>query len=245
MVLLSTPKKTIIGSRDNGEPLERKKTMDQDFSLMRGTNETGVSHEFDQPGQGGHIFLGPGLGYVDSTDLQRVVSFHGYLSSGAFIGMQVLALARRLLNIQRRDRIHVVCETANCLPDPFQVLAGCTIGNHGLIIRDTGKMAATITRHTPPGEMAPGVRIVLDIKKVERFEKLYAWYMNLATVPHEEVIEILRVAGEAVYSYDYVNVPVEARQKKRIVICSRCGEVFIRTSKTQALCMDCEQNTDT
>ena len=221
--------------------MERKK---QDFRLMRGTNETSVSHEFDQHRQGGHIFLGPGLGYADSIDLQRLVSFHGYLSSGAFIGMQILALARRLLNIQRKDRIHVVCETVNCLPDAFQILAGCTIGNKGLLIRNTGKMAAIITRHTAPGELAPGVRVVLDITKVEPFEKLYEWYLNLRKVPHEEVIKILTAVGDKVYSYTYLNVPVEPRQKKLIAICRRCGEVFIQRVRNETLCMVCEKSFD-
>jgi len=49
--------------------------------------------------------------------------FHGYLSTGAFIGLQMLNLARRLLDIKDGDRIFVTCETQNCLPDTFKYYA--------------------------------------------------------------------------------------------------------------------------
>ena len=68
------------------------------------------------------------------SQIERVVPFHGYLSTGAFIGIQMFNLARRILGISEGERIFVTCETYNCLPDPFQVLAGATIGNKGLKI---------------------------------------------------------------------------------------------------------------
>ena len=67
-----------------------------------------------------------------------IVPFHGYLSTGAFIGLQMLNIARNLLDIDDDERIFVTCETRNCLPDPFQILRGSTIGNKGLNIVDHG-----------------------------------------------------------------------------------------------------------
>lgn len=61
--------------------------------------------------------------------IERVSSFHGYLSTGAFIGIQMLNIARRVLDADSGEQLYVTCETYNCLPDPFQILAGCTIGN--------------------------------------------------------------------------------------------------------------------
>jgi formylmethanofuran dehydrogenase subunit E len=130
----------------------------------------------------GEVSLGPGLGCIASSTLDHLTSFHGYLATGVFIGLQMLALGERLLGVDGNERIHVECETYKCLPDTFQYLAGCTIGNKGLIVRDTGKIAVTITRHTPPGENAPGVRIVLDAEKTERFPKLHRWHMNTEKV---------------------------------------------------------------
>lgn len=192
--------------------------------------------------KGNDFFLGPGLGFVTMDSLLRLVSFHGYLSTGAFIGLQMLALGRRLLGIEENERIHVLCETQNCLPDPFQVLAGATIGNRGLMIRDTGKMAVTITRHTPPGERAPGVRIILDPAKTRKFDRLHAWYMNTEKVPHREVVQILTQTGDTAYSYVYVKVPVTGKQKKRVAICSICGEPFTQTDRDEGYCVTCANN---
>ena len=150
--------------------------------------------------EGGEFFLGTGLGCISSDSLLRLFSFQGYLTTGAFIGLQMLVLGRRLLGVEENEKIHVVCETQNCLPDTFQVLAGATLGNKRLMLRDTGKMLVTITRHTPPGESAPGVRIILDPSKTKRFYKLHAWYMNTEKVPHREVVQILGEAGDTVYS---------------------------------------------
>jgi hypothetical protein len=100
--------------------------------------------------EGGEFFLGPGLGDISSDSLLRLFSFQGYLATGAFRCLQMLVLGRRLLGVEENEKIHVVCETQNCLPDPFQVLAGATLGNKRLMLRDTGKMLVTITRHTPP-----------------------------------------------------------------------------------------------
>jgi len=189
--------------------------------------------------EGNDFFLGPGLGFVPMDSLVRLVSFHGYLTTGAFIGLQMLALGKRLLGVKENERIHVLCETTNCLPDAFQALAGATTGNKGLIVRDTGKMSVTITRHTPPGESAPGVRIILDAKKTEKFKKLHAWYMNTENVPHRQVVQLLREAGDAVYSYDYLKITVAGKKEKRVAICKICGEAFIQMEEGDSCCLDC------
>jgi hypothetical protein len=61
--------------------------------------------------------------------IEQVSSFHGYLSTGAFIGIQMLKIAKKVLDADHEEQLYVTCETYNCLPDPFQILAGCTIGN--------------------------------------------------------------------------------------------------------------------
>ena len=195
--------------------------------------------EGEQGRVGSESSLGPGLGSIPWESLNRIISFHGYLSTGAFIGLQMLAMGKRLLDIKENERIHVLCETTNCLPDAFQVLAGVTTGNKGLIIRDTGKMSVTITRHTHPGKIATGVRIILDAKKTQKFDKLHAWYMKTEKVPHREVVQILREAGDAVYSYDYVKVPVTGKKEKRVAICRICGEAFIQKEEGDSSCLDC------
>lgn len=67
------------------------------------------------------------------SQIEKVVPFHGFLTSGgALIGIQMLNIARRKLDVRDGgERIYVTCETKSCIPDPFQILAGATIGNNG------------------------------------------------------------------------------------------------------------------
>lgn len=223
----------------------RKQYEPPEGSLPNADEESGTSNpprskfsEVEQGRGGMESFLGPGLGSIPWESLNRTISFHGYLATGAFIGLEMLALGKRLLGVKEKERIHVLCETTNCLPDAFQVLAGTTTGNKGLIVRDTGKMSVTITRHTPPGKTSTGVRIILDAKKTQKFDKLHAGYMKTEKVPHREVVQILREAGDAVYSYDYVKVPVRGKKEKRVAICGICGEAFIQKEEGDSNCLD-------
>jgi len=65
-------------------------------------------------------------------------------------------------------------------------LAGCTIGNKGLKIKDYGKMAATVSLRGPPGGLVKAVRIVLDPAKTAKYHRLHAWFMKTCKVPHPE-----------------------------------------------------------
>jgi formylmethanofuran dehydrogenase subunit E len=204
-----------------------------------GSREYGKLSDVIGVREGGQVPLGPGLGSISMKTLEDLVSFHGYLATGVFLGIQMLYMGKRLLNIEEGDRIHVECETFNCLPDPFQLIEGCTVGNKGLIVRDTGKMAVTMTRHAQPGEDALGVRIVFDAKKTENFPRLYSWYMKKEKVPHTEAVKILMEAGESVFSHEFIKVPVSGRPKKVIAICEKCGESFIKKDEESGLCVDC------
>ena len=133
------------------------------------------------------------------SQIERVVPFHGYLSTGVFVGIQIYDIARRTLGFSEGDRLFVTCETSSCLPDAFQVLGGCTIGNKGLRIENLGKMAATISRRAPRGaERVNGKRTVLDPAKTASYPRLHSWQMKIDKVPHEEAISDLIRAEEAV-----------------------------------------------
>lgn len=174
--------------------------------------------------------------------VKKIIPFHGYLSSGAFIGMQMLQIAKKLLDIKEGDKIYVTCETSACVPDPFQIICGSTIGNKGLKILDYGKMAVTINKAGKPGDKSvEGIRIFLDQKKTAKYPVLHAWYMNERKVPHEEVLPILIEAGEYIYTWEFVDVPVPVKIKKNITICEICGESFIRIDD-EDICQGCSTN---
>lgn len=171
--------------------------------------------------------------------IEKIIPFHGYLSTGAFIGLQMLQIARRLLDIKEGDKVYVTCETFNCLPDPFQILCGCTVGNKGLKIMDYGKMAMTIDKAGEPGQkVVKGVRIFLDPEKTTEYPIFHAWYMNEKKVSHEKAISELLKAGEDVYTWKFVDVPVPVKVKKDVAICKVCGESFVRVDGDD-ICQGC------
>lgn len=175
------------------------------------------------------------------SQLEKVIPFHGFLTSGALIGIQMFNIARKELNIQEGERVYVTCETWNCVPDPFQILAGATIGNGGLKIKSLGKMAVTVNKQAPEGvSNIKGVRIILDPEKTKNYPKLHAWYLNTEKFRHEEIVPILLDAGEKVYSWNIENIEVPVRKKKRIKSCKNCGEMFIQEDK-ELLCGACTE----
>ena len=171
--------------------------------------------------------------------IERVVPFHGYLSTGAFIGIQMFNIAQDVLGFQDGERIYVTCETYNCLPDAFQILAGATIGNNGMRIVDYGKMAVVVNMQVPPGVMsARGVRIYLDPAKTEKYPKLHAWYLNTEKVPHEDVIPELLKAGDGVYSHKIGDIAIPVKPVKCVKMCEQCGESFV-SHGDEVLCGAC------
>jgi len=171
--------------------------------------------------------------------IERVSSFHGYLSTGAFIGIQMLNIAKRLLDADPKEQLYVTCETYNCLPDPFQILAGCTIGNKKLKIRDFGKMAVMVNKRAPEGQkFARSIRIVLDPEKTSKYPRLHEWYMKTGKVPHEEAISVLIDARGSVYSYEIMDIELPEKPEKSIALCDKCGESFVRKNGG-ALCLSC------
>lgn len=80
------------------------------------------------------------------------------------------------------------------------MLAGCTIGNNGLKIKDHGKMAVKVTKQAPVNSRTKGVRVILDPARTVQYHRLHAWFMKTDKVEHPEVISILFRAGESVYT---------------------------------------------
>ncbi len=174
--------------------------------------------------------------------IERVSSFHGYLSTGAFIGIQMLNIAKKVLDANSGEQLYVTCETYNCLPDPFQILAGCTIGNKKLKIKDHGKMAAVVNKKARDGQkLVRSVRIVLDPAKTAQYPRLHDWYMKTGKVPHEEAISLLIDAGDTVYTYDFMDIELPEKPEKRIALCDKCGESFVQKNG-EALCLSCMED---
>ncbi|MCK9151945.1 FmdE family protein [Methanobacterium alcaliphilum] len=172
-------------------------------------------------------------------DMEKLIKFHGHLSSGALIGYQMLQIAKRKMDILDGEKIFVAAESQNCLPDPFQIIWGSTTGNKRLTVHNYEKMAVTVNKAAPPKESSiQGIRIYLNMDKLKNYPIIYAWFMNERRIAHEEVVPELLKAGEDIYSYDFVNIEVPIRQPKDVVICPKCKESFIKRG-TDILCIPC------
>ncbi|MGB7968076.1 MAG: FmdE family protein [Methanobacterium sp.] len=168
----------------------------------------------------------------------KIIPFHGYLSTGAFIGLEMLNLAKKLLDIKEGERIYVTCESKNCIPDPFQIICGSTIGNNGLNILDHGKMAVTVNKAGNPGETVKGIRIVIDPEKTIKYPLFNTWFMNEAKISHEAAINELLKADGGVYSWYFIDLHVPLKSENKIVICSACGESFVQ-DENEIICKWC------
>ncbi len=171
--------------------------------------------------------------------VEKIIPFHGYLSTGALVGLQMMNMAKRLLEVKEGERIYAISETYNCIPDPFQILEGATTGNKGMRVKDYGKMAVVVNRRANAGESSmEAVRIYLDPEKTKEYPLLHAWYMNTRKVPHHEVVPILLDAGESVYTYTFTRIDVPVKKNKKVSLCERCGESFIQY-EDEKLCKAC------
>jgi formylmethanofuran dehydrogenase subunit E len=62
--------------------------------------------------------------------------------------------------------------------------------------------------------------------------------MNGAKISHETAInELLRADGD-VYSWNFIDLFVPIRSKKKIAICSACGESFVQ-DENEIICKWC------
>ena len=171
--------------------------------------------------------------------IEKIIPFHGYLSTGAFIGIQMFNIARELLDIKEGEKVFVTCETFNCLPDPFQILCGCTIGNKGLKVLDYDKMAITINKAAEPGQdHVKGVRIFLDPEKTAKYPVFHAWFMNERKVSHEKAMPELIKAGDDVYTWKLIDVSVPVKEKKNVLVCEVCRESFVNKGGSN-ICKSC------
>jgi formylmethanofuran dehydrogenase subunit E len=151
----------------------------------------------------------------------------------------MLNIAKRVLDADYDEQLYVTCETYNCLPDSFQILAGCTIGNKKLRVKDHGKMAVILNKKAQDGQKTVrSVRIVLDPEKTAQYPRLHEWYMKTGKVPHEEAISILIDAAESVYTYEIMDVELPEKPEKRIALCINCGESFVQKNGGPA-CLEC------
>ena len=184
--------------------------------------------------------------YGISAELQnqftRSITFHGITAPGVFIAVFMVDYCLELLGAHPRERLCAISETYRCVPDPVQVVTGCTFGNHRLQVIPIGKFALTMNRpaDTPETE---GVRVYVDADKLKDFPLINAWYTHSPGFSSLNMIyplidEILK-AGRDILSVQRVRVHVPLKQSWKSVRCSSCGELVPDMMVEGKVCRGC------
>ncbi|MGB4236116.1 MAG: FmdE family protein [Methanoregulaceae archaeon] len=184
--------------------------------------------------------------YGISAELQnqftRSITFHGVTAPGAFIAVFMVDFCLELLEAHPRERLYAIAETYRCVPDPVQVITGCTFGNHRLQVIPIGKFALTMNRpaETPETE---GVRVYVDAEKLKEFPIINAWYtrspgFSSLSMIYPLIDEILK-AGRDILSVQRVRVRVPLKQSWKSIRCTSCGELVPDVTIEGGVCRGC------
>ena len=158
----------------------------------------------------------------------RCISFHTVTAPGLFIGVFMVDYALELLGARHGEKLYAVAETYKCIPDPVQVMAGCTFGNHRLQVIPIGKFALTMNRPSEK-KVIEGVRVFVDAEKLQKYRIINAWYthspgFDSSTMVYPLIDEILK-AGRDILSFQRVLVNVPLKESWISVHCTSCGEM--------------------
>lgn len=179
------------------------------------------------------------LNYGIDEYIEKAREFHGHLAPGMICGGFMVDIAFAYL--PKNAFYDAICETRACIPDSIQILTPCTIGNGWLKIMDTGRFALIFyDKYT-----GDGVRVALDLTRLEPWPEFMTWAMKLKPKKEQDKDRLFKEiisAGSSVYSVRKVRVNLEelhSGMKKRINICSSCGESFRSGDEGPSECPGC------
>lgn len=175
-------------------------------------------------------------------DFRRCIDFHTFAAPGLLVGVYMVDYALELLKIPRGKKIYAVCETTKCLPDPLQVMAHCTTGNHRLRVLPIGKFAITMNGPAD-APYVNGIRVSLDGDKIERYPTFALWYtkdplFDPRTRGNDLIDEIIG-AGRDFLTAEWVRVKVPQKWPWKSAVCSICGEMVPDNLLVNGACSDC------
>jgi len=158
---------------------------------------------------------------------RRCIPFHTYAAPGLLIAIGMVDYGLELLGVLPGEKVYAVCETQKCAPDPLQVIANCTIGNHRLQVVPVGRFAITMNRPSMT-ESAEGFRIYIDPKKLSQYPVLDKWFANSPEFSKKTMVRTLideiLAAKRSILSVQKVRIPVTQKKKWKTAICKTCGE---------------------
>ena len=185
--------------------------------------------------------------------LKELISFRGSSDPGVAYGIKMVQAAKDFLKIRdlKKANLYAIAETRRCLPDAIEFLAGCTVGNGRLLIKDYSKMAASFIDL----DTKRGVRVIItpkfqrrDITHSRKSVRLERQRKFAELIRHHEqhAKRILEAPAEEllrVQEIELLESPATLRPPTKIVFCERCGE-SVREEKARlrngkVLCLTC------
>ena len=170
--------------------------------------------------------------------MEIATAFHGYPAPGILIGGFMVEEAKR--HIPEGILYDAISETSWCLPDSIQILTPCKTGNGWLKVVDFGIYALSLYDKYS----GKGVRVFLDINKLDNWAEIKAWYMKLRP-KNEQGSELLRwqirKAGAEICSMENIRVHdkyLQKRSKGKLGLCPVCGEAY--PLKYGGICRSCQ-----
>jgi formylmethanofuran dehydrogenase subunit E len=174
----------------------------------------------------------------------KSIDFHTYPAPGLIIGVFMVEYALELLEAEAGEKLYAVSETTKCAPDPLQVIAHCTTGNHRLRVIPIGRFAITLNRASEKTQTL-GVRVFLDPKKLPAFPRINRWFTNDPSFDQRKegpaLLGEIFTAGRKILSSEQVMVKVRPKQKWHQAACTRCGEMVPNDLLSDGICAGCSQ----
>lgn len=192
---------------------------------------------------------------LSSEDFKKCLDFHGHICPGLAIGYRAAKAGLEWYekNGSKADPMVAIVETGGCSADMFQVLAGCTFGNGGLVHKDNGKQVFNLVgRHSQSGvriAMKPGVfqpteenvqmidKIINDEATEEQHEKFHNFALQKCRA-------ILEMPLEDLFEIKSINVSVPRNKIiEAMKVCDKCNEPTLISRLTEVddrfFCNDC------
>lgn len=179
--------------------------------------------------------------------VERVYAFHTKRAPGIYIGTAMVQYALEAMGPTGNGKLNAVCETATCLPDCLQVLAGCTIGvGYQKLRGEIGRYAFSLFNR----DTGEGVRVFIDLDKIdpEKTPELHRFFQRTRHITDKnsreesgkKVVEEFSREGRNVLGMQRVQMLTFGKEEilpaKR---CRTCRESFLARSENQDICDFC------
>jgi len=164
--------------------------------------------------------------------------FHGFPAPGLVVAGYMTEKIKTLLPPQ--TKVNAIAETAKCLPDAIQMLAGCTIGNGKLKVFSLGLYAMSLYNK----ENGEGHRVWLDRGQLDRYPELKSWYLKLKPKQEQDfqaLMDQILDAGSSICLTRPITVRPEflvKRKEGEIATCPICHEAYPK--KDGGICRSCQ-----